>query len=236
MTTNDPEAETQDEDWPHNYFNYFTEIEEHFQRARSSGLFLLSPLDWALIENWKNSGIPLEAVLHGIDNAFEKWHSRKQKTRSVNSVAYCTQAVMEAAERAPSRNSRDPAPAAPFSADELRQYLEQAASQLRQQMQEPFQDIARKLDEIAGQTALHMSNIEELERLLTALEDKMVAAARSLMTDQELLSMRTALDRELRPYRSKMTADQLAMLEHRYLDSAVLEHAKLPRLSLFYMR
>ena len=52
---------------PDNYFNYFTEIEEHFQRARGTGLFLLSPLDWALIESWKNSGIPLEAVLRGID-------------------------------------------------------------------------------------------------------------------------------------------------------------------------
>ena len=46
-----------------NYFNYFTEIEEHFQKARGTSLFLLSPLDWALIEAWKNGGIPLEAVL-----------------------------------------------------------------------------------------------------------------------------------------------------------------------------
>jgi len=38
-----------DEDWVYNYFNYFTEIEEHFQRARATGLFLLSPLDWALV-------------------------------------------------------------------------------------------------------------------------------------------------------------------------------------------
>src|SRR4029077_1142972 len=55
-----------------NYFNYFTEIEEHFQRARGTSLFLLSPLDWALVESWKNSGVPLEAVLRGIDAAFEK--------------------------------------------------------------------------------------------------------------------------------------------------------------------
>src|ERR1700760_2381194 len=93
-----------DEDWPSNYFNYFTEIEEHFQRARGTGLFLLSPLDWALIENWKNSGVPVEAVLQGIDSAFEKWHSRKVKRRSVNSLAYCSQAVAEAAQRVPSRS------------------------------------------------------------------------------------------------------------------------------------
>ena len=64
--------------WLDTYFNYFTEIEEHFRRARGTGLFLLSPLDWALIEAWKNAGIPLEAVLRGIDAAFEKWRKRRR--------------------------------------------------------------------------------------------------------------------------------------------------------------
>ena len=77
-----------------NYFNYFTEVEEHFQRARGTSLFLLSPLDWALLESWKNAGVPLEAVLRGIDEAFEKWRSRKVKTQMVNSLAFCAQAVL----------------------------------------------------------------------------------------------------------------------------------------------
>src|ERR1700754_3799654 len=81
-----------------NYFNYFTEIEEHFQRARGTGLFLLSPLDWALIESWKNADIPLEAVLRGIDLSFEKWHTRKKKLQQVNSLAYCAQAVYSEAQ------------------------------------------------------------------------------------------------------------------------------------------
>src|ERR1700674_4702151 len=78
-----------------NYFNYFTEIEDHFQGARGTGLFLLSPLDWALIEAWKNAGIPLEAVLRGIDQAFDKWRSRPPRGRlqMVNSLAYCAQAI-----------------------------------------------------------------------------------------------------------------------------------------------
>ena len=85
-------------DWSGNYFNYFTEVEEHFQRARGTSLFLLSPLDWALIETWKNAGVPMEAVLRGIDAAFEKWRARKVKTRAINSLAFCTQAVMQEAE------------------------------------------------------------------------------------------------------------------------------------------
>src|SRR5438067_139305 len=63
-----------------NYFNYFTEIEEHFHRRRGAAL-LLSTLDWALIESWKDAGIPLEAVLRGIDATFDHWGRRPSKTR-----------------------------------------------------------------------------------------------------------------------------------------------------------
>src|SRR5580704_14497272 len=80
-----------------NYFNYFTEIEDHFLRRRGGGL-LLSTLDWALIETWKDAGIPLEAALRGIDSAFDKYDLRPSKTKKVNSLAYCSQEVLAAAE------------------------------------------------------------------------------------------------------------------------------------------
>src|SRR5450755_191668 len=79
------------------YFNYFTEIEEHFQRRRGT-LLLLSPLDWALMETWKDAGIPLEAVLRGIDATFEKWERRPQRFQKVNGLAYCSQEVLTAME------------------------------------------------------------------------------------------------------------------------------------------
>src|SRR5580658_10537371 len=97
----DPGAEspvTENEDWVFNYFNYFTDVEEHFQRARGTGLFLLSPLDWALLESWKNAEVPLEAVLRGIDAAFEQWRGRRVKTQMVNSLAFCAQAVLTEAQ------------------------------------------------------------------------------------------------------------------------------------------
>jgi len=218
------------------YFNYFTDIEEHFQRARGTGLFLLSPLDWALIESWKAAGIPLDAVLRGIDNAFEKWRAKKLKRRQINSIAYCTQAVMEAAERTPAQrpgmNSGEP----PFSVQELRSHLESAGRQLRARPETPFQEIAESLDRLAQNAEDEMSNLEQLELRLAALEDKMAAAARTLQNEDDLYSIRRHLDEELKPYRGKMTADQISMLERRYLDTAVLEHANLPRLSLFYLR
>ena len=217
-----------------NYFNYFTEIEEHFQRARGTSLFLLSPLDWALVETWKNSGVPLEAVLRGIDTAFEKWRARKVKTQMVNSLAFCAQAVLTEAkimaEGAPARPRAESAP--PFTVDELRAYLESNAAALAA----AHGPIAESLRKLAADADQHYSDLEGLEQHLTVLEEKMIASTRAQQSEEQALESRRELDRQLRPYRGKMTADQLSMLEKQYLERHLLEQSNLPRLSLFYMR
>jgi hypothetical protein len=225
---------SEDRDWPLNYFNYFTEIEEHFQRARGTGLFLLSPLDWALIESWKNAEVPLEAVLRGIDVAFEKWRGRRVKTQLVNSLAFCAQAVLGEAQimagTAQSRPRREVA--APFALEELRAYLQRNADALPPNHAET----AAALRQLAVEAEQHYTDLESLERRLTVLEEKMIAAARVRQSEESLLAARAELDRQLRPYRGKMTADQLALLEKQFLERNLLEKARLPRLSLFYMR
>lgn len=219
-----------------NYFNYFTEAEEHFRRVRGTSLFLFSPLDWALIESWKNGGVPLEAVLRGIDAAFEKWRSKKSRIHMVNSIAYCAQAIAQeaaiiagAARGGSSRADASP----PFSLDETRQYLRKNATDLRKA---GFEEIAVKLNALAAGIEQEYANLESLEQTLTALEDKLIAVQRARLTEDDLIAARRELDLQLRPYRSKMTAEQLAMLEKQYLDRRLLERANLPRLSLFYLR
>src|SRR5437588_3425496 len=76
---------------PLNYFNYFTEIEEAFIRRRGRHL-LLSPMDWALIESWKEMGVPLHVALRGIERAFDSYESRP-RNRSVKSLMYCQEEV-----------------------------------------------------------------------------------------------------------------------------------------------
>ncbi len=217
-----------------NYFNYFTEVEEHFQKARGTGLFLLSPLDWALIESWKDAGVPLEAVLRGIDEAFEKWRGRKTKTQMVNSLAYCAQAVLTSAQQI-DRTPPQPS-AAPFSTDELRTYLTANAAALRAHRGPAFEEIAASLEKLAQDAESHIKDLEELERRLTALEEKVTSAARLARSDEDLAAARREFDLQLRPYRSKMTADQISMLERQFLDRRLLESSNLPRLSLFYFR
>ncbi len=198
-------------------------------------MFLLSPLDWALIETWKDAGVPLEAVLRGIDSAFAKWHSKKKKLRAVNSLAYCAQAVFTEAQimagAAPARESK--VSEAPFSLESLVEFLRGKAAELGKR--EPFAEIAASLNRLADEAEVHYANLEELEQRLTGLEDKMKAMARLGQTEQDLFEARRELDATLRPYRSKMTADQLAVLERQYLERHLLEKVSLPRLSLFYL-
>jgi hypothetical protein len=231
-----PEKVEEEIAWPSNYFNYFTEVEERFQKARGTGLFLMSPLDWALVESWKNAGVPLEAALRGIDAAFEKWRAKKKRGQNVNSVAYCAQAVLAEAQ---AMAGVAPAPAtkeatAPFSLEALQEFLSANAEQIRKQP--GFDEIVDAVDRLASDAATLYRDLEDLERRLTALEDKMIALARSRQTDEELLRARRELDLQLRPYRGKMTAPQLAMLEKQYLERQLFESAGLPRLSLFYLR
>jgi hypothetical protein len=232
-----PEEVDDEKSWPSNYFNYFTEIEERFQKARGTSLFLMSPLDWALVETWKNAGVPLTAVLRGIDAAFEKWRSKKSRIQLVNSLAYCAQAVLAEAQimagvASPPGSRKEQA--APFSLDDLEAYLRTNVTEIRKQT--GYAEIADAVERLAGEAETVYRDLEDLERRLTALEDKMIAIARTQQTEEQMLRARRELDLQLKPYRGKMTAEQLTMLEKQYLDRQVLEANGLPRLSLFYLR
>ena len=216
-----------------NYFNYFTEIEDHFQRARGTGLFLLSPLDWALIEAWKNAGIPLEAVLRGIDQAFDKWRSRPPRARiqMVNSLAYCAQAIAaEVQVMVDGGPAKTAGAAAPFAIEDVRAYLGRNAAALRKA---GLEELAVSLEAVPLETLY--TDLEQLEQRLTALEEKMIARLRADASDEALFEARRTLDRELKPYRGKMSTEQLAMLEKQFLERKLLENKSLPRLSLFYL-
>jgi hypothetical protein len=224
------------QEWRLNYFNYFTEVEEHFQQARGTALFLLSPLDWALVETWKNAGVPLEAVLRGIDTAFEKWRQKKTRTQAVNSLAYCAQAVMKEAgamaNSLPVGESSAPAEN-PFPPEAVRAHLEKARAIV---VPLPgYEEIAVAIARLLDALEEHLRDLQELDQRLTAIEEKMAAIARTRLSDDDLFEMRRELDLQLRPYRGKMSADQLMSLEKSFLDRKVYEKAGLPRLSLFFM-
>lgn len=226
------------------HFTYFSDIEEHFQRRRGS-ILICSPLDWALMEIWKEAGIPVEAVLRGIDAAFEKYERRKSKTRKVNSLAYCQQEVLAAVEEmqeAATGSKRDPG-ATTIPNDAVAEYLERNAKQLEacshaaEGVRELTTAQAKSLRELAAAAKANAApaDLEELERRMTVAEEKLFAALWTHASDDELVATRAQAERELAPYRGKMTAVQIGQLLRQYGNKQLLERYKLPRLSLFYL-
>ena len=232
-----------------NYFNYFTEIEEHYQRRRGT-ILLLSTLDWALIETWKNAGVPLEAVLRGIDAAFDKYEQRPSKSKKVNSLAYCSQAVLAAAEdmkeaavgAADSSASKEPG----FDVAAIAAFLRSNAEKLEKATLPErvgfatgalAREAAKALSEIAEaiEYDAKLPRVEDLERRLTVIEEKLFAALMAATPDDDLVNVRAAADRDLAPYRRSMTASQVEQLHKQYVRKRVLERCGVPRLSLFYM-
>jgi hypothetical protein len=240
-----------------NYFNYFTEIEERFQQRRGA-LLLLSTLDWALIETWREAGIPLDAVLRGIDAAFDKYETRQKKARMrrINGLAWCAQAVMEAAEELreaaagtanPKSNAATDAHESGFEHDRVAAHLEAAAAALDAATVAPkactstatrlrqLASAVRASDAANAQDLAAVHDLESLERTLTVLEGKLFATITTAAPEDLLVRIKEHAARELAPYRARMGVVQLRQVERQFEQKQLLVHYNLPRLSLFYM-
>src|ERR1700722_11341930 len=170
--------------------NYFTIVEEHFRAARGTGMFLLSPLDLALVEAWKNGGIPIEAVLRGIDVTFEKWRRRpaRGRTQMVNSISYCAQSIAAEAQA-----MADAAPtsrlglAPPFSIEEVRAFVGRNAAALREA---GYYDLANSLE--ALDVCVLYRDCEKLERDLMQVEEELIQRLRAAESEEMLFKARRA--------------------------------------------
>lgn len=239
---------TEMNDW--NYFNYFTEIEEYFWKKRGAHL-LVSPLDWAIMETWQKAGVPLDAVLKGIDRAFESHQRSRRGGRTLKSLAYCADAVLEAAEEqleagagGTPRNGKTTVKE-PFAREELKAYFMKNQMQIvaaAEKIASTLPQLALQLREIAGALEQRMGlldapcalDLEDLERRMTALDEKLQAGLTSHVNDELLVKIRREMDAQLAAYRRKMKAEQLALVEKQYMQKRLLEHFGLPRLSLYY--
>ena len=233
-----------------NYFNYFTEIEDAFVRRRGKHLFL-SPLDWALMETWKQQGIPLHIVLRGVERSFDSFEARPRK-RSVKSLLYCQEEVeAQYAEWVEARvGASDSSPevvetdATPFSATAIREHLNRCYSGLLHLSQ------SRKDDDLSEALARAASLLEEiqndlsesgvldtrrLEDSLTGLERMLNEAMLAVVSATELDALKSGVKDQLKPYRSQMEAAVYKQTFDNLLLKRLREQFAVPRLSLFYV-
>ena len=213
---------------------------------------MVSTVDWGLIEIWKDAGIPLEAVLRGIDEAFDKYERRPSKTQKINGLAWCAQAVLTAAEDmkeaavGSSREKNERENARGFEVAAIVAFLLRNAKRLlTAKLPEArgvsgravAEETAETLHEIAAnlETQKAPPRLEDLERRLTMLEEKLFAILLAGTPDEQIVQMRSEADRELSPYRRKMPASQIEQLQKQHVHKRLLDLYGVPRLSLFYM-
>jgi hypothetical protein len=231
-----------------NYFNYFTEIEDAFVRRRGKHLFL-SPMDWALMETWKQQGIPLHIVLRGVEKSFDSFEARPRK-RTVKSLLYCQEEVeAQFGEWVEARvGSSDQVPETdpdktPFSLPAITEHLKHCRSSLSQLAASRSED---DLSEALERAATLLSDIERdlnaatldtrrLEDSLTGLERMLNDAMLSVVNADALAQLKKEVTDQLKPYRGQMETAVYKQTFDNLLLKRLREQFAIPRLSLFYV-
>ena len=234
-----------------NYFNYFTEIEDAFVRRRGKHLFL-SPMDWALMENWKQQEIPLHLVLRAIERAFDSFEARPRK-RSVKSLLYCQEEVeAQFAEWLESRVGANDSSTAEVQADDSSKHFSTTAINTHlhdrrktlQQLQKTVSNaefsetLGRAIDrltelevEVANKNAV---DARRLEDSLSGL-DRMLSDALLSNEHEEVKALTEEIKAQLKPYRKQMEKAAYEQTLNNLLLKRLRDKFGIPRLSLFYL-
>jgi hypothetical protein len=232
------------------YFNYFTEIEDAFVRRRGKHLFL-SPMDWALMETWKQQGIPLHIVLRGVEKSFDSYEARPRK-RTVKTLLYCQEEVeaqyaewVEARVGSSNASAETESDKTPFSFAAISEHLQRSRNALSELAQSRKQEddlsealtraIALLVDiekDFASGATLDTRKLEDsLTGLERMLNDSMLSVAGSSTLDE----FKKGVKDQLKPYRAQMDAAAYKQTFDNLLLKRLREQFAVPRLSLFFV-
>ena len=222
-----------------NYFNYFTEIEDTFIRRRARNLFL-SPLDWALIEQWQDRGIPLHIVIRAIESVFDVFDKQPAGTRTIKSLFYCREEVeVQYSEWLKSQAGKSDSSGSgteQFSAEVVAAHVNDAIESLKNNNTEYIhEDLARAVNRLEELAANLTGDAETVDATLGDVEKLL---DRSMLTNWERVHLKT-LEKEvagqLRGYKADMEPDAYKDTFKLMLLKRLREEAGIPRLGLFYL-
>ncbi len=209
-----------------NYFNYFTEIEEYFVRKRGKNI-TVSPLDWCLIELWKDNGIPLHVVLRGIDRSFENAEKHLRKTPST--LFYCHPAVMEAFEEHSramlGTGPEEPVPAHVVNWQQIADQLQTLAQQLEASHSAALAKVTSRLRAIEAEVRAPAPPVspENLDAELREMGRIVAAQLQESMEKPELESLAAEAKRDTAIYKKHLSKEMYKKLLSSYFERKVLE-------------
>jgi hypothetical protein len=223
-----------------NYYNYFTEIEETFIRRRGKNL-LLSPLDWALIEDWQHRQIPLHVVIRAIETVFDLFDRQPERPRTIKSLLYCREEIeaqhaewlkLQVGGSGNGGSGPAVADAHGFSTGAIDAHLDSVTASLETVGLNCDPDLQATLERVLSGLAdirKHREDAEKLERSLEHLIDQCLLGAPAAKTlKKEVTSQLASYKKAMDPESYKRTFDLMLIKRLR-------EDARLPRLSLYYL-
>ncbi|MFQ5738161.1 MAG: hypothetical protein ACE5JX_04070 [Acidobacteriota bacterium] len=222
-----------------NYYNYFTEVEEYFLRRRGKNV-LVSPLDWCLIELWKETGIPLQVVFQGIDRSFES--ARKRSRKDPTTLFYCHPAVSEVFEEygrarlgAPAENQFVEENGA-WARDDVRRYICGLERSVAARSGELFDRAGAQLSEIrSGLESGQGNDFEGIDRALNRVGSLIAESLQEELPAPRLKEIKKEVRSELKLYKKRLSKEVYRQLERSYLNRRIREEHHLPEFSLFQM-
>jgi hypothetical protein len=213
-------------------------------------------MDWALIEGWKERGVPLHVVVRSIEHAFDSHESKKQK-RTVKTLLYCQEEVeAQYAEWLESRvggheeqgrESKQPDESkSAFPRDAVLAHLGRSLEALGNLLEERRTD-DDELSEALARAVTLLSEIKDdyasaaqpdarkLEDSLTGIERLLDDAIHVTASDSELESANAAIASQMKPYKRHMDKAAFEQTRENLLRKRLRDHFGVPRLSLFFL-
>ena len=222
-----------------NYYNYFTEIEDTFVRRRGKHL-LLSPIDWAMIEAWRDRGIPLHVVLRAIENVFDGF-DKNPGPRSIKGLLYCKEEVeaqfLEWSQLQAGKGSNGSNEGSlEFSPERISEHIESVIVELRKsQNPELRESIERAISRLRQLSAEHTNNIEEADRSLSDIESFLEHALLTDVDKARLATIEHEVASQLKPFKSQMEPEAYKQTSRVMILKRLRDEEGIPRLSLFYL-
>jgi hypothetical protein len=242
-----------------NYYNYYTEIEEHFVRRRGKHMFV-SPMDWSLIATWRDAKIPLHVVLRGIDRAMDSYFSKlRQRDNRLSTLFYCHSSVMEEYQRhleshlgedsaadAATSGSAESKPIEKFEGPDTKavlNYLNDRISEIKalSMKQSIVENVAvEKIERIVsriGEISLDLESdrqldYEALDRDLGILDESLIEMVRAALPADQITLWEQEAKKDLKVYRKKLSKDMYAKILENFLRAKIHRHFGVAELSI----
>jgi hypothetical protein len=240
-----------------NYYNYFTEIEEHFVRRRGKHL-LISPMDWALISTWRDAGIPLNVALRGIDIAMDGFFGKQHRgTSKVNSLCYCHDAVMaeyaahleshlgESSKDGPTASldsnaglDRKEGPSIEETTGLISARIGEikalSAKQYPESAPEGLNRVLTRLEEVLQNRGSEVDP-ESLERDLGIIDNLLISELRVLVSPEEMIEWEQEAKKELKVYKKRLPRETYDKIRDNFMHDKIRRKFNIGELSLFHL-